>query len=123
MKSINGLILMVLLSTVVGGNLSAADQALSRAIASESRSEAFVMRDAARHPQEVLEFFGIKPDMSVAEIWPSGGWWTEILAPYLKDKGKYYAVGFSLTAKRTPQWRKNRPPTVRPGHRHFTFGP
>ena len=45
--------------------------------------------------------------MAVAEIWPSRGWWAEILAPYLREDGQYYAVGFSISAKRTPQWRKN----------------
>ena len=44
--------------------------------------------------------------MTVVEIWPSGGWYTEILAPVLRDRGKYYAAGFALTAKRTPEWRK-----------------
>lgn len=44
--------------------------------------------------------------MKVVEIWPSGGWYTEILAPLLREEGKYYAAGFALTAKRTPEWRK-----------------
>jgi predicted methyltransferase len=56
------------------------------------RTPAFVARDAARHPVEELTFFGLKPDMTVVEIWPSGGYWTEILAPYLHDHGAYYAA-------------------------------
>ncbi|PRQ03351.1 hypothetical protein ENSA5_16590 [Enhygromyxa salina] len=44
-------------------------------------------RDAARHPQETLEFFGIERDMTVAELSPGGGWYTEILGPYLRDEG------------------------------------
>ncbi len=50
-------------------------------------------RDKFRHPVETLTFFGIKPTMTVVEISPSAGWYTEILAPYLKDKGVYYAAG------------------------------
>lgn len=107
MKQSYGSMFAVVLTIVTCGDLSAADEALARAIASASRSEVFVQRDVARHPQAALEFFGIRPEMAVAEIWPSTGWWSEILAPYLKGKGKYYAVGYSLSARRTPQWRKN----------------
>jgi predicted methyltransferase len=45
-------------------------------------------RDDARHPKETLTFFGIRPEMTVVELWPGGGWFTEILAPYLRDQGK-----------------------------------
>ena len=45
-------------------------------------------RDDYRHPVETLEFFGIEPNMTVVESWPGGGWYTEVLAPYLKDNGK-----------------------------------
>jgi predicted methyltransferase len=46
-----------------------------------------VARDKYRHPVETLEFFGIRPDMRVVEVLPGGGWYTEILAPFLKDHG------------------------------------
>ncbi len=49
-------------------------------------------RDKYRHPVETLSFFGIRPEMTVVELWPFGGWYTEILAPYLKEKGKLYAA-------------------------------
>ena len=62
----------------------AKDEALAKAIAAEHRSPNFVARDAARKPQEVLEFIGVKPNMAVVEISPGGGYWTEILAPYLE---------------------------------------
>jgi predicted methyltransferase len=65
---------------------------LAKVIAGPQRTAAFKARDRYRHPLEGLEFFGLKPDMSVVEIWPSGGWWTEILAPYLRAHGKYYAA-------------------------------
>lgn len=63
-------------------------------------------RNQYRHPVETLAFFGLEPTMTVVEIWPSRGWYTEVLAPFLRAKGKYYAAGFALTAKRTPEWRK-----------------
>jgi predicted methyltransferase len=71
---------------------AAADAALQAAIANPKRTPAFVKRDAIRHPQEELEFFGLRPDMTVVEVSPGGGYWTEILAPYLKAAGTYYAA-------------------------------
>jgi predicted methyltransferase len=71
----------------------AADTDLGKAVAGSWRKPAFVARDAVRHPAEELAFFGLKPDMTVVEIWPGGGYWTEILAPYLHDHGTYYAAG------------------------------
>jgi predicted methyltransferase len=63
------------------------------ALAGAHRSDANKARDAHRHPAQTLAFFGIKPNMTVVEISPSGGWYTEVLAPYLRDKGTLYAAG------------------------------
>jgi predicted methyltransferase len=49
-------------------------------------------RDAYRHPKETLQFFGIREDMTVVEVWPGAGWYTEILAPLLRDQGHLYAA-------------------------------
>jgi predicted methyltransferase len=81
----------------------AKDAALAKAVASEHRTPAFVERDKYRHPQEVLEFAGIKPTHTVVEISPGGGYWTEILGPYLKDKGTYYTA---LSARAMENWNK-----------------
>lgn len=70
--------------------------ALGDAIASPTRTEAFRLRDDDRHPQETLAFFNVQPNMTVVEIWPGAGWYTEILAPYLKPQGQYIAAGFAL---------------------------
>jgi predicted methyltransferase len=74
--------------------LSAAhDAALRAAIAAPSRTAANVVRDRYRHPYETLRFFGVRPSDTVVEIWPGGGWYTEILAPYvLRGGGTYYAA-------------------------------
>ena len=50
------------------------------------------VRDKYRHPAETLTFFGLKDNMTVVELWPSAGWYTQILAPYLRGTGKYYAA-------------------------------
>jgi predicted methyltransferase len=62
---------------------------LDKAVAGSWRSPENKARDMYRHPQQTLSFFGVRPDMTVIEIWPSGGWFTEILAPYLHDNGHY----------------------------------
>lgn len=80
---------------------------LNTILQGEHRDAKNVARDVYRRPVETLQFFDVQPNMAVGEIWPGGGWYTEILAPYLRDEGTYYAVGFSTKAKRTPQWRKN----------------
>jgi predicted methyltransferase len=66
------------------------DAALQAAIAGPQRSAANRARDAARHPYETLRFFGLRPTDSVIEISPGGGWYTEILAPYLREHGQLY---------------------------------
>jgi predicted methyltransferase len=62
------------------------------------RSEAYRARNAARHPVQTLEFFGLESDMTVIEILPSSGWYTEIIAPFVRDEGKFYAAHFSPNA-------------------------
>lgn len=50
-------------------------------------------RDEWRHPKETLQFFGLEPTMTVVEVWPGGGWYTKIIAPYLRSGGgTYYAA-------------------------------
>ncbi len=68
------------------------EASLATALAGPQRSPRFVARDPARHPREVLDFFGVAPTATIVEIWPSGGYWTEILAPYLRDGGRYVAA-------------------------------
>jgi len=62
------------------------------------RSDTNIARNSYRHPVDTLEFFGLEQDMTVIEILPSTGWYTEIIAPYLRDNGKYYAAHFSPNA-------------------------
>ncbi len=88
--------------------LSAGAQAdmshLDHVIESDHRSQENQHRDVHRHPAETLEFFGITPDMRVAEIWPGKGWYTEILAPWIKaNDGKLIAAGFPEDMG--PEWR------------------
>jgi predicted methyltransferase len=83
---------LALLPVLLTPAARAADAALEKAVADPQRSADFRARDAFRHPVDELEFFGIKPNDTVIEIWPFTGYWTEILAPYLKDQGKLYTA-------------------------------
>ncbi|MBA4793025.1 methyltransferase [Phenylobacterium sp.] len=66
---------------------------LQEAVAGEWRPPEDKARDAWRHPAETLDFFGLKPGMTVVEMWPGAGWYTDILAPYLAaSNGKLYAA-------------------------------
>ena len=125
------LILAALLATGIAG-AAQADDALKAVIAGEHRAESNRARDVYRHPYETLTFFGIKPNMTVVELVPSGGWYTEILAPYLREKGKLIGAGEAIepgkrygqafrknsirTRRCTTRWSRpcsNRPPATR----------
>jgi predicted methyltransferase len=71
---------------------AATEAALKQALAGSHRSDANKARDAFRHPLETLKFFGLNKDMKVMEVWPANGWYTEVLAPVLKDN--YIAAHF-----------------------------
>lgn len=74
---------------------------LAGIIAGAHRAPYNVARDSARHPLATLRFFGLTPDMHVAEIWPGGGaYYAEIIGPYVASAGRYYAVVQSLRPSR-----------------------
>lgn len=93
-----------LLASSLAGTAQAADKAddaqLRAAIAGSHRSATAVARDSVRHPYETLRFFGIEPTMTVVELVPEGGWYTEILAPYLHDNGKLIGAGEAFEPKK-----------------------
>jgi predicted methyltransferase len=72
-------------------------QAIETAVSGGWRSADAKARDSQRHPVAALEFWGLKPGMSILEIQPGGGWWTEILAPYARaNNGTFYATAADL---------------------------
>ncbi|MFM9935944.1 MAG: class I SAM-dependent methyltransferase [Novosphingobium sp.] len=73
----------------------AASPAMASVLADPRRDKDRV-RDAFRHPAETLDFFRIKPGMTVADYMPSGGWYTRILVPYLGEKGTYIGISAGL---------------------------
>jgi predicted methyltransferase len=109
MKQLNGLngfiaasamvLMAVLAPTSTAQNLDAATAAaLDAALAGAHRSDRNKARDQYRHPKETLAFFGLRRDMTVVEVWPGGGWYTEVLAPVLKGSGKLYLAQYGKHA-------------------------
>jgi predicted methyltransferase len=69
--------------------------ALEGVVAGPQRSAQHRARDVYRHPVQTLLFFGVRPDMTVVELYPGGeGWYTEILAPFLREHGTLYTAGY-----------------------------
>ncbi|MCY7355401.1 MAG: methyltransferase [Lysobacter sp.] len=71
---------------------ASASASLDAAITGNWRDSRNSSRDRYRHPRETLLFFGVKPDQTIIEITPGSGWYSEILAPYLRDRGHYIAA-------------------------------
>ena len=72
--------------------------ALDAAIAGAHRSDNNRARDSFRRPKETLAFFGLRSDMTVVEFSPGGGWYTEVLAPVLRDRGEFYAAHYDMNS-------------------------
>lgn len=79
---------------------------IDQAMTGGHRSDANKARDKYRHPKETLLFFGLEPDMTVVEITPGMGWYTQILAPVLRDRGTLYAAVFAVTDQ-SPEFLRN----------------
>ncbi|WP_339898355.1 methyltransferase [uncultured Gilvimarinus sp.] len=102
MANKSGFIVKMLQAGVFAGALVGASVAMAHGTDNDKLNEALhqeyrgdaAARDEYRHPAETLTFFGIEPDMTVVEIWPGGGWYTDILAAYLRDSGTFYAAHF-----------------------------
>ncbi len=88
------LVSLILSSTVMAGDTSAE---LDKVLKGSQRDAKNVTRDVYRHPKETLIFFDLQTDMKVLEILPGGGWYTEILAPLMKDSGELTVASFGDT--------------------------
>ena len=82
----------VAVTSVAIGQPAGMRQSIEAAVAAKTRTPANVERDTYRHPVDTLAFFGVKPTDTVVEFSPGGGWYTEILAPMVKTRGRYYAL-------------------------------
>lgn len=93
--------------TLLSSPLAQADMLID-AIADEGRPITERLRDEYRHPQQTLRFFEVQPEMAVAEISPGGGWYSNILAPLLNEKGTFYAAHFYVDENTRDYYKKSR---------------
>ena len=86
-------LLLIASPALVAASSPQVPAAIAAAVAAPTRTAANTARDRYRHPAQTLAFFGVKPTDTVVEIWPSSGWYTEILAPLTARAGTLYAAG------------------------------
>ena len=101
--SVKNLATCIVASVLMLGSVHA--ETLDQAVKGEHRSEQNKARDIYRKPVEALTFLGLEPDMTVIEIWPGGGWYTEVLAPVLKEQGKLIAAQYDMNGPYSYQRR------------------
>ena len=94
------------LTILLGCGNSDTSQLIDKALEAEHRTPSYVERDKYRHPKETLLFFGLNPEQSVVEITPGYGWYTEILAPLMRNKGQYSYASLELHEKINPYFVK-----------------
>ena len=85
---------LALLATACAATPADTSSALDAALAGAQRSAADRARDPFRHPKQTLEFFGLRDDITVIELWPGAGWYTQLLAPVLREHGKLIVAHF-----------------------------
>lgn len=109
MNRLSLLALVLLTLATMGCTHPQQDSSVSDSIASNAvgahRSEAHIERNGQRHPVETLTFFGLEEDMTVIEVLPGGLWYTEILAPVLRDRGQYIAASYDVSLPDQPEYR------------------
>lgn len=99
-----GLTAAVLSSSVLASELTM-NARVEQAMFGDHRSAANQERNRYRHPVGTLEFFGLAEGMKVLEIWPGGGWYSEILAPVMRDRGAYVAASWDQDVPDQPGYR------------------
>ncbi|MEJ2535336.1 MAG: methyltransferase, partial [Gammaproteobacteria bacterium] len=82
---------------------------VAEASVGDHRSESNIARNEYRHPVETLDFFGFEDGMSVLEIWPGGGWYTEVLAPAIHGHGTFSIATWDPAVEDQPAYRYELP--------------
>jgi predicted methyltransferase len=88
-------------SPALAGEYDVVKAKLEKAMTSDIRTAEEIDRDRNRKPIETLEFFGLRDDMKVVEMFPGGGWYTKLLAPVLADNGEFYIAFGTSRAQST----------------------
>jgi len=97
--------ILSLLALPVAASDLAVEARIERGMLGDHRSAANRDRNLYRHPVGTLTFLGLKDGMSVMEIWPGGGWYTEILAPVIRHHGQYIVAAYDVDVPDQPAYR------------------
>jgi len=99
-RNVSAVVALAVFATFAAGSFAGNQKdtkTIEQAVAGDWRKPEAKARDAERHPVDALAFWGLKPKMTILELQPGGGWWTEILAPYAKaNKGEFYATAADI---------------------------
>ena len=109
MQRLFSAVIVMICSTAAMAGGHTAGERIAKAMVGEHRSEANIARNEYRHPLETLEFFGLEDGMTVMEIWPGGGWYTEVLAPAVRDHGKLVIATWDPAVEGQPEYRYSLP--------------
>lgn len=107
----NVILTMIMAGFAMGANAGEMSVAagIEQAMWGDHRSEANQARNRYRHPVGTLTFFGLEPGMTVIEIWPGGGWYTEVLAPVLNEEGQLIVATWDPSVEGQPNYRYEQP--------------
>ncbi|HLF31799.1 MAG TPA: methyltransferase, partial [Xanthomonadales bacterium] len=105
MKKISTMMLLLLISQFGFAANLPINARIEQAMLGDHRSVENQARNRYRHPLGTLSFFGLKDDMAVLEIWPGAGWYSEVLAPVLRDHGQYRAAVYDAAVAGQPDYR------------------
>jgi len=102
-------LIVILIAALLAGPVAASDAEVAarieQAMLGEHRAEASRERNRYRHPVGTLMFLGLQDGMTVMEITPGGGWYTEILAPAMRHNGQYIAASYDIDVEGQPEYR------------------
>ena len=104
MKKVISFLLCLIVSPVFADNLSI-EARIEQGMQGSHRSESNIERNRYRHPVGTLSFLGLEDGMTVMEIWPGGGWYTEILAPTMRHQGQYIVAAYDVDVPDQPDYR------------------
>ena len=104
-----GIVFAFFLGLLASASVWAADlpveARVERAMLGDHRSESNIARNSYRHPVGTLTFFGLQDGMTVMEIWPGNGWYTEVLAPVIRNHGQFIVASYDTKVPNQPQYR------------------
>jgi predicted methyltransferase len=103
-KELGIVIGIVMAASAWAGDLPV-DARVERAMSGDHRSEENIDRNRYRHPVGTLTFLGLEDGMTVMEIWPGAGWYTEVLAPVMRHHGQFIVAAYDVDVPDQPQYR------------------